>query len=198
MAIHVLNWLFSGHPREADASAGIYSLIETAKPNGLEPYRYLRHLFEALAGGKPPTPSARPSCLNISIPAPRLSLPKLLPLSSVLTRCSLLGAYVQAYVAGMRAAIGRCPFINVSSYQGVGARRNCRYKKNGIASLQKKRHPAFLETAAQPMLQTGGELLSVESLAYIGIVFAIALFIEMQCTDILKFHVGTEGDNIFQ
>ena len=42
------NWLFSGHPRGADASATIYSLIETAKANELEPYRYLRHLFEHL------------------------------------------------------------------------------------------------------------------------------------------------------
>jgi len=42
------NWLFSGHPRGADASATLYSLIETAKANGLEPYRYLRHLFEKL------------------------------------------------------------------------------------------------------------------------------------------------------
>ena len=42
------NWLFSGHPRGADASATLYSLIETAKANGLEPYRYLRHLFELL------------------------------------------------------------------------------------------------------------------------------------------------------
>jgi len=42
------NWLFSGHPRGADASATLYSLIETAKANNLEPYRYLRHLFELL------------------------------------------------------------------------------------------------------------------------------------------------------
>ncbi len=42
------NWLFSGHPRGADASAAIYSLIETAKANGLEPYSYLRHLLENL------------------------------------------------------------------------------------------------------------------------------------------------------
>ena len=42
------NWLFSGHPRGAAASAILYSLIETAKANGLEPYRYLRHLFEHL------------------------------------------------------------------------------------------------------------------------------------------------------
>ncbi len=40
------NWLFSGTPAGASASAAIYSLIETAKANGLEPYRYLRHLFE--------------------------------------------------------------------------------------------------------------------------------------------------------
>ena len=42
------NWLFAGHPRGADASATIYSLIETAKANDLEPYRYLRYLFERL------------------------------------------------------------------------------------------------------------------------------------------------------
>jgi len=42
------NWLFVGHPRGAGASATIYSLIETAKANDLEPYRYLRYLFERL------------------------------------------------------------------------------------------------------------------------------------------------------
>ena len=34
------NWLFSGSPRGAHASATLYSLIETAKANGIEPYRY--------------------------------------------------------------------------------------------------------------------------------------------------------------
>jgi hypothetical protein len=29
-------------------SANLYSLIETAKLNGLEPYRYLRHILTAL------------------------------------------------------------------------------------------------------------------------------------------------------
>jgi transposase len=42
------NWLFSGHPRGAEASAAIYSLIETAKANGIELYTYLRFLFEKL------------------------------------------------------------------------------------------------------------------------------------------------------
>lgn len=46
------NWLFSGHPRGAEASANLYSLIETAKANGLEPYRYLRFLFENLPYAK--------------------------------------------------------------------------------------------------------------------------------------------------
>jgi transposase len=32
----------------ADASAAFFSLIETAKANGLEPYSYLRCLFEQL------------------------------------------------------------------------------------------------------------------------------------------------------
>jgi transposase len=42
------NWLFSGNPKGARASATLYSLIESAKANGLEPYRYLRILFEKL------------------------------------------------------------------------------------------------------------------------------------------------------
>lgn len=42
------NWLFCGSPRGAKASAIHYSLIETAKANGLEPYWYLRYLFEKL------------------------------------------------------------------------------------------------------------------------------------------------------
>ncbi len=40
------NWLFSATPGGAWASAAFYSLIETAKANGLEPYRYLKHVFE--------------------------------------------------------------------------------------------------------------------------------------------------------
>jgi len=42
------NWLFSGSPSGAAASAAFYSLIETAKANGIEPYWYLRYLFERL------------------------------------------------------------------------------------------------------------------------------------------------------
>lgn len=42
------NWLFSGTPEGAAASAALYSLIETAKANDLEPYSYLRHIFEKL------------------------------------------------------------------------------------------------------------------------------------------------------
>ena len=42
------NWLFSGSPSGAEAAANLYSLIETAKANGIEPYRYLRALIERL------------------------------------------------------------------------------------------------------------------------------------------------------
>lgn len=42
------NWLFSNTPRGAKASAMIYSIIETAKENGLNPHNYLRFLFERL------------------------------------------------------------------------------------------------------------------------------------------------------
>ena len=42
------NWLFSQSVKGVKASANLYSLIETAKANGLEPYAYLRVLFEKL------------------------------------------------------------------------------------------------------------------------------------------------------
>lgn len=42
------NWLFSATVKGAKASANLYSLIETAKANGLEPYHYLRHIFKEL------------------------------------------------------------------------------------------------------------------------------------------------------
>ena len=42
------NWLFSNSVKGVKASANLYSLIETAKANGLEPYAYLRYLFTEL------------------------------------------------------------------------------------------------------------------------------------------------------
>ncbi len=42
------NWLFSDQPEGAQASALFYSLIETAKANGLEPHSYLLYLLEQL------------------------------------------------------------------------------------------------------------------------------------------------------
>jgi transposase len=40
------NWLFSQCPKGAESSCGIYTLIETAKQNGLVPAHYLTVLFE--------------------------------------------------------------------------------------------------------------------------------------------------------
>lgn len=42
------NWLFSNTPQGAKASAIIYSIVETAIANGLNPYYYLRYLLEQL------------------------------------------------------------------------------------------------------------------------------------------------------
>jgi transposase len=42
------NWLFSYTPEGATASAAIYSIIETAKANKIEPYWYLRNLITKL------------------------------------------------------------------------------------------------------------------------------------------------------
>ncbi|MCC6662303.1 MAG: IS66 family transposase [Polyangiaceae bacterium] len=42
------NWLFADSVGGAQASANLYSLIETAKANGVDAYQYLRALFAAL------------------------------------------------------------------------------------------------------------------------------------------------------
>ncbi len=47
------NWLFSNTPKGADASAAIYSIVETAKANGLRPFPYLKLLLERLPFGVP-------------------------------------------------------------------------------------------------------------------------------------------------
>ncbi|ABK45116.1 transposase IS66 [Magnetococcus marinus MC-1] len=41
-------WLFSTSVKGVKASANLYSLIETAKANGLEPFAYFQHLFTKL------------------------------------------------------------------------------------------------------------------------------------------------------
>lgn len=42
------NWMFSNTAKGAKASAIIYSIVETAKENGLNPFYYLKYLFEEL------------------------------------------------------------------------------------------------------------------------------------------------------
>jgi transposase len=46
------NWLFSGSPNGADASAFWYSIIETAKANKQEPYKFILHILKALPNVK--------------------------------------------------------------------------------------------------------------------------------------------------
>ena len=42
------NWLFCNSQKGARASSVVYSIIETAKANGLKPFAYLRFLFETV------------------------------------------------------------------------------------------------------------------------------------------------------
>jgi len=42
------NWLFTNTPNCANASATLYSIVETAKENGLIPFEYLKYLLERL------------------------------------------------------------------------------------------------------------------------------------------------------
>ena len=49
LAIGRRNWLFSDTPNGARGSATCYSLIETAKANGLEPYAYIHYVLKHIA-----------------------------------------------------------------------------------------------------------------------------------------------------
>ena len=42
------NWMFADTVRGAEASTNLYSLIETAKANGIEPWAYLQRVFTEL------------------------------------------------------------------------------------------------------------------------------------------------------
>ncbi|MHC1748078.1 MAG: IS66 family transposase [Cellulosilyticaceae bacterium] len=44
------NWLFSGSPKGATASAGVYTLIQTAKANGLNPTKYIAYILKDIPG----------------------------------------------------------------------------------------------------------------------------------------------------
>ena len=71
------NWLFAGSPKGAETSALLYSLVETAKANGLEPWAYLNHLFERLPLAKSPEAIAAllPHNLNMDDLKPQASTP---------------------------------------------------------------------------------------------------------------------------
>jgi len=41
-------WLFAHNPLGARTSANLFSMVSSARANGLEPYRYLNYVFENL------------------------------------------------------------------------------------------------------------------------------------------------------
>ena len=58
------NWLFSNTPGGADASAYLYSIVETAKENDLNPFPYFQYLFEQI----PNIDTANPAELEKLLP----------------------------------------------------------------------------------------------------------------------------------
>ncbi|MCH7551607.1 MAG: transposase [Proteobacteria bacterium] len=61
-------WLFADTPRGATASARLYSLVETAKANGIEPFEYLKQVFTLLAAAEEPFDYAELLPWRISLP----------------------------------------------------------------------------------------------------------------------------------
>lgn len=60
------NWLFCDTTKGAEASAIVYSLVESAKANGVEPFAYLQHVLVELPylGKTNPTKNWNRSCLG--------------------------------------------------------------------------------------------------------------------------------------
>ena len=52
-------WLFADTPKGAQASATIYSLVESAKANGLAPYDYLYYIMREILSCEEPADYAR-------------------------------------------------------------------------------------------------------------------------------------------
>jgi transposase len=72
------NFLFCNTPKGAEASAIIYSMIETAKENGLNPFEYLKYLFETMPNATTgmidsllPWSETLPDCCRIPIKTPK-------------------------------------------------------------------------------------------------------------------------------
>jgi len=57
------NWLFANTPSGAKTSAIIYSIVETAKENGINPFDYLKFVFERIKSTDPADHSAIDSLL---------------------------------------------------------------------------------------------------------------------------------------
>jgi transposase len=69
------NWMFSDTPSGATASARLYSLVETAKANGLAPWAYLEKVFEELPRAATPADieALLPWQVDLAPPAHRIA-----------------------------------------------------------------------------------------------------------------------------
>ena len=81
------NWLFCDTPKGAEASAVVYSLVESAKANGIEPFAYLQHVLVQLPYfGKSPSHEE----LETLMPwAPDIQQDHKIPYSDAYTKCYL-------------------------------------------------------------------------------------------------------------
>ncbi|WP_330219452.1 transposase domain-containing protein [Sphingobium baderi] len=53
MAIGRKNWIFAGSKAGGERAAAVYSVIETAKLNGIEPQAYIADVIENIPGDWP-------------------------------------------------------------------------------------------------------------------------------------------------
>ncbi len=103
------NFLFANTPGGAQSSAVIFSLIETAKENGLDPYRYLSWLLNEAPRRAPSNPDWATTLLPQNAPLPPILIGRLLFCRRMPRRCAGLIQLNRRPHLGAR--ILRAPFL---------------------------------------------------------------------------------------
>jgi hypothetical protein len=68
VAVGRRNWLFAGSKAGGERAAAIYSIIETCKLNGVEPFAYISGVMQKIAEGWP-TAASTNSCHGPGAPS---------------------------------------------------------------------------------------------------------------------------------
>jgi transposase len=82
------SWLFAGSDRGGQRAAILYTVLESAKLNGLDPEAYLATVIDRMASGHPINRLGELLPWNWQRSAARMAAPKTSPTSRRLPRCA--------------------------------------------------------------------------------------------------------------